>query len=240
LPILSALVDKSLLRSLPDGRYQVHQILNQFAAEMLAKSEEDAESTQDAHSSYYAEFLANRTEAMNAGDQLDAADQIDRELENVRAAWDWSVKRSLVDCIYKSVQPLAQFAQFRSRYVEAVGQFERSVKVLGELPLDDEVGRALYLVLQHLGWFYLRLGRIDEAESAMTMSRDVLTKFKLDRDYSFSSDPVIGLGLIASVRGNYAEAESLGKLALEISEREESRLPPGTQSGRAAVCAACL
>jgi ATP/maltotriose-dependent transcriptional regulator MalT len=222
LPVLSALVDKSLLRTLPDGRYQVHQILNQFAAEMLAESAENAEATKDAHSAYYAEFLAERAELMNAGKQLEVADQIDRELENLRAAWDWSVERCLVNCIYKSVQPLAQFAQFRGRYAEAVGQFGRAAKVLGDLPFDEEVGRALYIVLQQVGWFYLRLGRIDDAESAMTMSRDILTKLGSKRHSTFSSDPLVGLALIASVRGNYAEAESLAKQALEISNQEEN------------------
>ena len=222
LPILSALVDKSLLRVLPDGRYQVHQILKQFADEMLAKSVEDAENAKDAHSSYYADFLAERTEAMNAGKQLEAADQIDRELENLRAAWDWAVKRDLVEFIHKSVFPLGQFAQFRGRYVEAVAQFEKAAKCLGDLPFGEEVGRALYLVLQQLGWFYLRIGRIDDAESAMTVSQDILKKLGAERHPTFASEPLSGLGLIASVRGNYSESEAFGEQALEISKKENN------------------
>lgn len=222
LSVLAALVDKSLLISRPDGRYQVHQMLKQFASEMLGKSPEEAETARDAHSSYYADFLAERAEAMNGGNQLAAADDIDRELENVRAAWDWAVKRQLVQFLYKAVFPLAQFAQFRGRYMEAVGQFERAVKCLSDLPFGEEVGAALDVALQHLGWFYLRVGRMDDAESAMTVCRDTLTKLGGERHPSFASDPLIGLGLIASVRGNYAEAASLGEQALKISETENN------------------
>lgn len=35
LPLLSALADKSLLRSLPDGRYEIHEVLRKYATERL-------------------------------------------------------------------------------------------------------------------------------------------------------------------------------------------------------------
>ena len=56
LPILSTLVSGSLLRRDSEGRYQIHELLRQYAEEqLLAVDQLDA--TRDAHSAYFGEFL---------------------------------------------------------------------------------------------------------------------------------------------------------------------------------------
>lgn len=62
LPILSALVDKSLLRCERDGRYQIHELLRQYAAEQLAHSADDTANARTQHSAYYADFMHQRAE----------------------------------------------------------------------------------------------------------------------------------------------------------------------------------
>ena len=56
LPILGALVDKSLLRQTPSGRYNVHELLRQYAAEKLDQTPALKKKSLSRHSSYYADF----------------------------------------------------------------------------------------------------------------------------------------------------------------------------------------
>jgi predicted ATPase len=52
LPVLSALVMKSLIRRSGAGRYDLHELIRQFAAEELARHPEDQSATQACHSTY--------------------------------------------------------------------------------------------------------------------------------------------------------------------------------------------
>ncbi len=50
LPVLSTLIDKSLLQTEPDGRYQIHGVLRQYGAEQLVQQPEDVTRVYDLHS----------------------------------------------------------------------------------------------------------------------------------------------------------------------------------------------
>jgi predicted ATPase len=86
---LSALVDKSLLQMGADGRYRIHELLRQYAAEHLAQSAEDIAQVYDLHCAYYADLLEQWQPEMKGGQQQAAAQAIAVELENVRAAGQW-------------------------------------------------------------------------------------------------------------------------------------------------------
>ncbi|HTF41416.1 MAG TPA: AAA family ATPase, partial [Propionibacteriaceae bacterium] len=69
LPLLSTLVDKSLLKPLPESRYRVHELLRQYAFEKLSQSSEDVSRARDSHSAYYLDFLRRRTPDFIGGRQ---------------------------------------------------------------------------------------------------------------------------------------------------------------------------
>ncbi len=74
--ILSALVDKSLIRALGDDRYQMHESLRQFAAEKLAESPKDRQATESAHSRSYLEWLAQQEAGLKRAGLEKVADAI--------------------------------------------------------------------------------------------------------------------------------------------------------------------
>jgi DNA-binding SARP family transcriptional activator/predicted ATPase len=106
LPILSGLVDKSLLRlahsahsngHIPSGggRYEIHELLRQFAAEELAQAPEEEKRVYADHAAYYADWFdaqtQNRTKkALNEQEFIESA-KLQLELENIRAAWEWTM-----------------------------------------------------------------------------------------------------------------------------------------------------
>jgi predicted ATPase/DNA-binding SARP family transcriptional activator len=91
LALLGELVHKSLLRRNARGRYEIHELLRQYAAEKLDALPEEWRKVRERHSRYYVQFLSAR-ELDLFGDRLpEIRDEIRTELENVRAAVHWAV-----------------------------------------------------------------------------------------------------------------------------------------------------
>ena len=114
LPVLSALVSRSLLRRDADGRYQIHELLRQFAEEHLRNTDQLV-ATRDAHCTYYADFLSTREADLKGRRQLAALDEIEADWGNVRAAWLWAVERKRYDLVDRSLESLYLFCIMRSR-----------------------------------------------------------------------------------------------------------------------------
>ena len=90
---LHALVGKALLRYDPEReRYAVHELLRQYAAERLAEDASAERGAQERHATYYLSAMAEREVALKGAGQRVALDVIGKEIENVRAAWQWAAE----------------------------------------------------------------------------------------------------------------------------------------------------
>ncbi len=69
---LSTLIDHSFLHRTPSGRYEVHELLRQYAEEDLRADGEDYEAAHDRHCAYYAEFLRQKEAPLKGADQGEA------------------------------------------------------------------------------------------------------------------------------------------------------------------------
>jgi len=97
LPVLAGLVDKSLLRRTADGRYEVHDMLRQYADERLQAEPEQNLRLHDRHCRYYAQLLAAHSEQLKGEGLPEALAVLSAERENVRAAWNWAVSHRRVE-----------------------------------------------------------------------------------------------------------------------------------------------
>jgi predicted ATPase/DNA-binding SARP family transcriptional activator len=86
LPLLAGLVDQSLVEVGEDGRYGMHELLRQYAADRLATDPDDERATRERHAAYFAGLLPEPEVAdVGGGPDLGA------DVENLRAATDWLV-----------------------------------------------------------------------------------------------------------------------------------------------------
>jgi predicted ATPase len=90
LAVLSALADNSLVRRTPVGRYELHELLRQFAEEKLSASPEHKNAARQAHARYYCQYLARQEARLKGPDHQAALGEIAEELENIRVAWRWA------------------------------------------------------------------------------------------------------------------------------------------------------
>lgn len=124
LPILATLVEKSLVRHEPGGRYHLHELLRQYAEEHLRALPEMAHQTQQAHSSYYMALLAEQRVPITGGDQLAALAHIGCEFENMRVAWRWAVDHADMAAIGQAAHTLSLYYRIQGSYQEGIAALE--------------------------------------------------------------------------------------------------------------------
>ncbi|MGZ4419490.1 MAG: ATP-binding protein, partial [Gaiellaceae bacterium] len=137
LRLLSELVLKSLVRRSDFGRYELHELLRQYAAEKLAAESSDAlAATCERHARHYLGALDERREALVGGGVVQARDELRRELDNVRVAAEWAVATWDDNEARDVLAGLREFFLAHS-WFDGGETFERLVLVAGETRQQD-------------------------------------------------------------------------------------------------------
>ncbi|HET9907737.1 MAG TPA: helix-turn-helix domain-containing protein, partial [Anaerolineales bacterium] len=108
-PILSSLVDKSVIRRSDAhvGRYDLHELVRQYAATHLQEAEKT--STSRKHAEYYLTLLEAREPALRSQLQKETLADLRPEIDNLRAAWDFAVASGEIDLLRHATGPLFYF-----------------------------------------------------------------------------------------------------------------------------------
>ncbi len=129
LRLLSELVSKSLVRRSDFGRYELHELLRQYAAEKLAAESPDAVSaTRERHARHYLGALAERRSALMGSGVAQARDELRRELDNLRVAAEWAVAAWADDEARVALAGLNEFF-FAHSWFDGAETFGRLVSV---------------------------------------------------------------------------------------------------------------
>ena len=179
--LLSALVDKSLLRRAGAGRYEVHEMLRQYAAEKLNEAPNQSEQTQDRHSEYYLTFFQQRTEELKGSREQAVYYEISADIDNVRVAWSRAVSQKNFAVLGQSADGLVLFSDYRGWFQEgeaAVRQAKQRLTLERQGAKSEATGTESDLVLAQLlraeGWFSYRLGDIAHAQKLLQTSISLL------------------------------------------------------------------
>ena len=89
IPVLAALVDKSLLKVLPEGRYGQHPLLYRFTQAKLAERPAEQLELRRAHASFYLELAERAEPLLQSKAQILWFGRLGEELDNFRAALDF-------------------------------------------------------------------------------------------------------------------------------------------------------
>ena len=130
LPLISSLVDKSLVHHAGGGRYELHELIRQFALDQLQCSSEIYAETLDRHCRYYTAFMKQQEREIKGGAQLEAVQRITADIDNVRNAWRRAVERRDLQAIEKAAESLFLYSEMRGDLVEAEAVFRRAATTL--------------------------------------------------------------------------------------------------------------
>jgi tetratricopeptide (TPR) repeat protein len=202
LPLLSALVDKSLLRRTRTGRYQIHELLRQYAAEKLSEVPGEGEQARDRHSEYYLTYLQQRTEDIKGRRQKDALDEIAADIDNIRVAWYRAIVQRNITALGRSADGLLLFSDYRGWFVEAAAAFRQAV---GQLTEAQESEIVLAQLLAGEGLISVRLGFMVQGQELLQQSVSLLRRAEgnLQRELAFS---LFWLAHAYLFQGQYVEA----------------------------------
>ncbi len=201
LPLLSALVSKSLLRRNASGKYELHELLRQYAEDHLDAAPAEASAARSAHASYYGDFLERNAELLRGKDLETALRNVGGEVENVHAAWRWAVQNTRSELIARAVHGFWLFSEITGRYVAARSAFEEAIVAL-QVPAnaseESDATRALALgrVLCHLGSLPVRVGNYEQGSTLINQSLEILHQVGMPAD----------LGLALNFKAMYAHA----------------------------------
>lgn len=178
LPSLARFVDKSLLRfSHSQNRYEIHELLRQYAAAKLAGA---SDATLDRHAAYFSDFLHQRETDLKGPRRQQALAAIEADGENALAAWQWSVQHARLADLERALPPFALFYQARERLEEGERICRLALERLSAT-LPDGGPHALLLakLLAWHGRFSLRLQQYEDARRYLNQAEAVLNRLDL-------------------------------------------------------------
>ncbi len=133
LSLLAGLADKSLIRLNANERYDLHELLRQYAAEKLIEAGA-ADTTAQHHSNYFFR-LAKEVEAHNFGrEQIDWFDRLEIEFDNLRTALTWSLQSGDAETGLRIAAALGWFFSERIHWSEGLDWLERLLTANPDAP----------------------------------------------------------------------------------------------------------
>ncbi len=94
---LFSLVDKSLLRRDPTGRFEIHEVLRQYATEKLAERPVEQDAVRQRYAEYYLDLAQLAKPELQGTDQVRWLARLDQEHDNLRAVLQWAVEQGEAD-----------------------------------------------------------------------------------------------------------------------------------------------
>lgn len=130
LPVLSALVAKSLLRRGEGDRYDLHPLIRQFAAEKLAGLGA-AEVTTQRHLAYYLALAEAAEPHLTSAGQVEWLDQLACEHDNLRGALRWALDRHERESALRLSSALRAFWEVRGHLAEGRRWLDQALHLAG-------------------------------------------------------------------------------------------------------------
>jgi predicted ATPase/transcriptional regulator with XRE-family HTH domain len=199
---LLALASKSLVRRGESGRYDLHEVVRQYAFSHLAEDPQ-MDATRDRHSSYYLALLRDSESALKGAAQADALRRLTEESGNVRAAWAGAVEQERFDLIGPALRSLGWLSEVNGNLAEGINDLDMVIRPLLARQPNEVERRALALALGQKAMLRFRKGQFDLAMPLFDRSLEIARPLG---DPALLVDPLILSGIILHSCGDYKGA----------------------------------
>lgn len=207
LPVLTALVDKSLLYQ-SNGHYELHMAVCQFAAEKLDPVAQTAALA--AHSAYYGRFIEERLPKLRGRGQRQVLEQIAEAIDNVRSGFRWAAEQGEAEAVGRYLQGMFRFYEIRSHFQEGAEVAAHALtawqKRAGQNVLDQIL---LARLMAWEAWFRYRLGRLAGTSEQFLQALATLRQLLPDAE---ARDALVDVHLQALLVGTLRDREEVDRI----------------------------
>ena len=135
LAVMAGLVDKALVWA-EGGRYNLHELLRQYAIKQLLAAAEKQD-TEQLHLQFFANWLQRLENPLKSKRQLAALAAIEADWHNVGTAWQRGVQAGDDAAIGRMAEAVYLFCEMRSRFQEAASLFRLACQQFATLAETD-------------------------------------------------------------------------------------------------------
>ena len=216
---LLALIDHSLLYRDQTGRYDLHELLRQYAVEKLVEAGVDAADTQQRHADFYTQYAAQLEQTLRGADETRFFAALSEEMENIHAAWHWALIHAQYTSAEQGLAALYKFYHRQSRFSEGELVFRQALTNLRtqheQRPPDPAGLRLLGVCLTRQANFLRRLG---QQTPSYTLLQESMALAQQTGDQQGLARALYQLGDIAWFLGHYTEARERVTASLALQE----------------------
>jgi predicted ATPase/transcriptional regulator with XRE-family HTH domain len=220
LSILSAFVTKSLIHRSGAGRYDLHELIRQYAFERLTNHPEEKTQTQARHGLYYLVYFGKEEERLRSSTQGEALARLTVEIDNFQIAWEWALTHGEFTLIGQTLRAFATYFDNRGWFQEGLDLLDRASSALEAANEKSPPGRNELVIMGHIlacrGLFAFRLAQNDQAQLMLERSLEILRPLNEPR---VLVESVTFLGIVMALTGNLTRALELYGEGLEIAEK---------------------
>lgn len=215
--MISDLLDKSLIRRAASDRYDIHELLRQYAAERLHERPFAYEAANTRHAQYFIAFLAERRARLQSVEQRAALAEIAVEIENARRAWSFALASGWVDDVESCLESLYDFYDIRCRFQEGIELFAQTPASWAEAPaLRGILGR----VRARMGAMHRHLDHYEQARELLQQGLHIAEMDARPAEMVFC---LINLTNILRLAGQYEAALREVQHSLTLARHIEDR-----------------
>ena len=206
---LSDLIGKSLVRRLELGRFELHELLRQYAARRLAEDPGRQRRAVEDHAAYYVGRLRARRADLLGPRVAEARDELRGDLADLRAAAEWAAVHGDDDAARETFAALSVFFFVHGEY-EGGETFERIVAAQQQ---GGTTGRKLLSALVYRARSAAWLGYDERCHQ---IARECLPQVREAGLTAEIGSCLLALGTFACHRDDYAAAETCLEEAVEV------------------------
>jgi len=212
---LAKLVNKSLILHDPDsGRYEIHELLRQYAAERLEAELDAAAEAREAHAAYFSELMEKKMEPLRSSRQRMALDEIEADIDNIRFAWTYLADGGKAAELERMIMPLWYFYEIRCWYHGGLDLFAGARDALLESGSVGQNEAVVALLQSTVGFFESMLGAMDVGREMFLESLATLRALDCRRE---SLMPLTGLYVNNLFLKKVDEARQAAQDVIEIA-----------------------
>jgi tetratricopeptide (TPR) repeat protein len=213
--ILESLQRQSLLRPSTHHRYDLHEVIRQYAAEKLA-ARTDAASTSQQFARYYSQMLAEQRHSLRRREAVQVLTGLRQDVDNVRAAWQWMADQQQAALIQAAFASLALFYEMSNLYEEGLAALSQGVTAVRQLVKWPEDSWFLELLAAQVHFLNL-YARFAEAEAGAATALELAQRHGLEH---VTAAVYLRWGQAFLRQGLFAEAEPYLSQALVYAQAE--------------------